>query len=339
MALRDGFTTGTVATAAAMAALRVMLGDERPDYVDAPLPPFAGRALKIGVEKSGSRAFPFAEVRKDGGDDPDATSGMIIRAEIRPGLRPGTEIAGGEGIGRITKPGLALAPGEFAINPVPRQQIAAGLRAAGAGDLPLRVIVSAPEGEDRAKRTLNAKLGIIGGISILGTRGIVKPYSHAAYRASIKAAINVAKAAGITHILLATGRRSAALLAQASPGAPECAAITIGDHIQAALALAHPFQKITLGCFFGKLVKLAQGYGYTHASASALDTRFLAEIAGMPELENMNTARQALEGMGEASGGLVAQVATLAARNAAKFAGRRVIIHLFHADGGTLALV
>ena len=245
MSLREGFTTGSAGTAAAMAAFGRLLGLEFPAAVDCPLPPFAetpgepptaaGR-LNIplaAVTLSDGRAT--AAVIKDGGDDPDATHRARIEAEAEllapadaaPGggeiLVPGFPLLllrGGPGVGRVTLPGLPVAVGEPAINPVPRRQIQAGLREVAAlrgykGGV--RVTLSVPDGENIARRTLNPRLGITGGISILGTHGTVRPYSHDAWKASILEGLSVARAVNCPRVFLSTGRRSERLLQNIFP--------------------------------------------------------------------------------------------------------------------------
>lgn len=338
--LRSGYTTGTTAAAAAMAALIFARAGVVPGHVDVPLPPFStGETIAVPIERAGwgNGCLAFAEARKDGGDDPDATHGMILRAEIFANVRKGLEIDGGAGIGRATLPGLPIAPGDAAINPVPRAQIRSGLLGISPVLSPLRVVISAPEGEARARRTMNARLGILGGISILGTQGIVRPYSNAAYRASIAEALSVARATGCEKICLGTGRRSIGLMQRLYPDLMPQSFVVAGDFVEESLKLAGDFGRVSWGCFFGKLVKLAQGLGNTHAHAGALDREFLAKIAGMPELAECNTAQAALEYILQKPGPALRRLVELAKGYATKFAGREISIHLFHANGRELA--
>lgn len=339
MALRSGFTTGSAAAAAAMAAIRFALTDRVPAFVRTPLPPFANGEpsgwLDIPVERAGAvdSGF-FGEVRKDGGDDPDITNGMIIRAEVLRLAEKKIVVDGGEGIGRVTLPGLAVKAGEAAINPAPRQQIEFGANYAGPNS-GWRIIVSAPEGQKRAAATMNARLGIVGGISILGTHGLVLPFSHEAYRASVGSGLKVAAACGAKTVCLATGRRSAKLMERLYPDLPKAAFIIAGDFVKESLELAANFEKIAWGCFFGKLIKLAQGEANTHAHVCGLDMRFAAELARMPELAGLNTARLALEAiLARSALGPIMDAARLSAE---RFAGRKIEIHLFHQDGRELA--
>lgn len=305
-----------------------------------PLPPFAsGRALAVPIEQTGGgdESLAFAEVRKDGGDDPDATHGMLIRADIFAGGKPGVEIDGGKGIGRVTLPGLAIAPGRAAINPVPRAQIWEGLRRICGTPPPLRILISAPEGEERARKTMNARLGIVGGISILGTQGIVRPYSNAAWLGGLAEAFSVARAAGIARLCLATGRRSAALLAGIYPELPKLAFVVAGDFVAESLRLAKGFDKIAWGCYFGKLIKICQGLDNTHAHQASLDMEFLAEMADMPGLAHCLTAQAALEYLLPDRRGCLRRLVALAKKRLMEFSERQITIHLFHTDGRELA--
>ncbi|MDR2076347.1 MAG: cobalt-precorrin-5B (C(1))-methyltransferase CbiD, partial [Desulfovibrio sp.] len=281
--------------------------------------PFTGARLDVpiaGVRTGGRKSFPWAaaSVVKDGGDDPDVTHGL--RLEVRAGLdfralsetpragenSPAPLLIGGfsspvflyagRGIGRVTLPGLPVPPGEPAINPEPRRQIAAAACEAAAahgcsGSLHLRLC--APSGEERAKDTLNPRLGIVGGISILGTRGIVRPYSNEAWQAVIIQGINVAAAAGISTLLLSTGRRSEDLLRALYPDLPPPAAVQAADFAAFSLRQAGKnacIHRVAWGCFPGKLLKLAQGLEWTHARSAPADIASLARLwekCGAPE--------------------------------------------------------
>jgi cobalt-precorrin-5B (C1)-methyltransferase len=224
-------------------------------------------------------------------------------------------IEGGTGVGVVTRPGLPLEVGEAAINPMPRRQIAEAvqevldMRGGIAGDKTgysggVRVTVSVPEGVRIARRTMNPRLGIVGGISILGTRGTVKPFSHEGYQASIRQALDVAKAAGTNTVAFATGRRSEELLMGVRPELAEHVFIQAADQFVFSLkeASQRGFDQIIYGCFFGKLVKMAQGFADTHARSGSLDFPLLAEWcreAGVDAdrtevIATANTARQVL---------------------------------------------
>ncbi|HCF06219.1 MAG TPA: cobalt-precorrin-6A synthase [Desulfomicrobiaceae bacterium] len=277
-ALRTGFTTGSAAAAAAKAAALVLLEEASPTEVDVPLP--AGGRLRIPVARL-LRTADTAEavVIKDAGDDPDATHGAHIHAQLT--WDPtGTEVLihGGPGVGRVTRPGLVLPVGEAAINPAPRRQIAAAVREV----LPyggVHVTISVENGEAIAQKTMNPRLGILGGISILGTRGTVKPFSHGAWRATIRAELAVARAAGAKQVLYATGGRSERFFRAHFP-AP-ASAVQVADHVAFALreAARQGFTHVHWALFLGKLLKQAQGMPCTHARFGAVDLGLLARLA------------------------------------------------------------
>ncbi len=298
--LREGFTTGSAAAAAAHAAVRLLCGRPLAEKVDVPRPPVpvvAGRPSAAGLARLEIPVAPFpsplpgfaaACVIKDGGDDPDATHGVrIIAAAGRlppPGgasliLRASERemfLYAGEGIGRATLPGLPIAVGEPAINPEPRKQIALAVEEAAqscgyAG--PLHIVLSVPEGRKRAQNTLNPRLGIVGGISILGTQGTVRPFSHAAWQATIEQGLSVARAVGLSTVMFSTGRRSERLLFEQYPGLPTAAGIQAADFAAFSMRLAGSmgFERLVWGCFPGKLLKLAQGLEYTHAKTAPAD--------------------------------------------------------------------
>ncbi len=311
--LRLGFSTGTAAAAAAAGALYEMLQLPCPEAVAVPIPD--GRRLVIHLSRHTLMGRTGeGVVIKDAGDDPDVTHGAEIGARIRR-LDDGGSVEeilllGGEGVGRVTKPGLPVKVGEPAINPVPRRMIRKVVRKLWeqlAGPEPLRVAVEifVPRGEELARHTLNPRLGILGGISILGTTGLVKPFSHAAYRATILAGLRVAQAAGLTTVVLSTGGKSEEAARRQLPGLPEEACIQMGDYVRFALGQAGrmKFSRVIVAAFFGKAVKMAQGLPNTHASQGMVDLRDLGrsvqEITGNSHLAQTvaqaNTARQALE--------------------------------------------
>lgn len=361
-ALREGFTTGSAAAAAAMAALEVLLHAPAPPFVRVPLPPFAdGPSGWLDVPVRAARRMSgggaAAVAIKDGGDDPDVTHGAAVAARVRTAsgdISADEDIVllGGEGVGRVTLPGLPVPVGEAAINPAPRAQIRYGLRLAaarhgyGAG---LHVIISVPLGRRLARRTLNPRLGIVGGISILGTQGTVRPYSHDAWKMAVLQGLDVAAATGCDTLCLSTGRRSERLLLALYPHVPPQAAVQAADFAEFSLreAGARPFRHLVWGCFFGKLVKLAQGNASTHARDADLDFHLLARWcagAGVPEalLARCVTAGHVLDLLLETGPpGLAAVrgVALRAARAARTFAGRPVTIHVFHVNGQEVARV
>lgn len=307
--LRQGFTTGSAAAAAAKAALWFLLTGRKALSVEIPLP--AGGRLHIPVasvepEGDGARAV----VVKDAGDDPDATNRARISclAMVDPSKLGGLDIEGGRGVGRVTLPGLPVPVGQAAINPVPREQIGQAARepmdeAGFTGSA--RLLVEVEDGEAMAVKTLNPRLGIVGGISILGTQGIVKPFSLDAWKATIDSGLEVARAAGGTVAAFSTGRRSERMLMARRPELPGLAFVQAADFFGYSLerAAGLGFSELIWGCFFGKLVKMAQGLAYTHAHQAPTDFKALAELAGQAgadewvcrEVAVANTARHALE--------------------------------------------
>jgi cobalt-precorrin-5B (C1)-methyltransferase len=286
---RTGFTTGACAAAAAKAATVGLLTGAVPDSIVCQLP--NGQAVTFAVTEgrldgSGETRTAHAVVIKDAGDDPDATHGAHLTADVR--LLPDQvgEIAlkGGPGVGVVTKEGLGLAVGGPAINPVPQRNIRANLRAVAAELLAtagLEVTISVPDGEIIAQKTLNARLGILGGISILGTTGIVRPYSTAAFRASVVQAIEVAANQRQTAVVFTTGGRTEKFAMRQLPDLDESCFVQMGDFVKAAFttAVQRNFTAIYLGVMVGKLTKLCQGLSVTHAWRAPVDRVILAEAA------------------------------------------------------------
>ncbi|MCX8501790.1 MAG: cobalt-precorrin-5B (C(1))-methyltransferase, partial [Alphaproteobacteria bacterium] len=275
--LRRGWTTGACATAAAVAAFELLIVGRSPVRVTITLP--RGETPEFAIDRTAESLPPgqwaAAAVIKDAGDDPDVTHGARIGVKVawrasHCDLPPGIEFRGGEGVGRVTRPGLALAVGEPAINPVPRAMIEQNLKAVAARlgvdcPLDLAVEVSVADGERLALQTLNERLGIVGGLSILGTTGIVIPYSCSAWIHSIQRGVDVAVASGATHLIAATGRTSE-LAAQNRFGVPDHALIEMGDFVGGFLKYLrqHPdnllrLRRLTIAGGIGKMVKLAQG--------------------------------------------------------------------------------
>ncbi|MDR1124793.1 MAG: cobalt-precorrin-5B (C(1))-methyltransferase CbiD [Deltaproteobacteria bacterium] len=321
--LREGFTTGSGAAAAAFAAVnRLLSPNSALASVQTALPPFQTvngqlcpqneTRLCIPVHSTQFRAQPplaGARVIKDGGDDPDATDGLILEVWAAtsarhlaglPGLADvghdypiagsalqldgGVFLSTGRGVGRVTLPGLPVAPGEPAVNPEPRRQIAFAAREAAlaAGhDGPIHLFLRVPEGEAAAAKTLNARLGILGGISILGTRGTVRPYSHEAWQATISQGLDIARALGLASAAFSTGRNSEAALQRLFPELPPQSFIQAADYAGFSIASAgeRDFRHLIWGCYPGKLLKLARGLEYTHARSGPPDLPWLAELA------------------------------------------------------------
>jgi cobalt-precorrin-5B (C1)-methyltransferase len=278
--LRRGWTTGACAAAATKAAYVGLLTGRIPDPVAIRLP--GGEQPRFDLAESRLRPEEAtAGVIKDAGDDPDVTHGALVRATVRRG-EPGTGVMfiAGEGVGVVTLPGLAVPVGEPAINPAPRRLIrelvADVARDRGdAGDL--EVTIAIPDGERLARRTANGRLGIVGGLSILGTTGVVIPYSCASWIHSIQRGIDVARAAGLSHVAAATGSTSERAV-QALYGLSTFALIDMGDFVGGTLKYLrrHPIARVTLAGGFGKLAKLATGHLDLHSSRSAVDLPALA---------------------------------------------------------------
>ncbi|WP_055555778.1 cobalt-precorrin-5B (C(1))-methyltransferase [Streptomyces sp. NBRC 110028] len=281
--LRHGWTTGACATAAATAAYTALLTGDFPDPVTIALPKGQRPAFALAAEELGAdRAM--AAVVKDAGDDPDVTHGALIRATVR-ALPPGGGVVfrAGPGVGTVTRPGLPLAVGEPAVNPVPRQMMSEHIasvaaRHGGGGDVEIEISVD--DGEEIARSTWNPRLGILGGLSILGTTGIVVPYSCSAWIDSIRRGVDVARAAGRRHVAGCTGSTSEKV-AVATHGLPQDALLDMGDFAGAVLKYLrrHPVERLTIAGGFAKLSKLAAGHLDLHSSRSQVDKGFLAELA------------------------------------------------------------
>jgi len=271
--LRTGWTTGTCASAAAKAAALGLTYGKAPRTVRVHLP--RGQEVSFPVE---AEAPNRCVVVKDAGDDPDCTDGARMTATVEPGTGE-TVLLAGPGIGTITKPGLGLPVGAPAINPVPRRMILAAL--AEATDEQLRVVFEVHGGEAMAAKTSNARLGIVGGISILGTTGIVRPFSTASYRASVVQQVDVATAQGERTIVLATGSRSDAAAQRLLPSLPEVCFVEVGDFTGIALrrAAASGMAHAVFVGMAGKIAKLAAGVMMTHFHRSKVDGGLLASVA------------------------------------------------------------
>ncbi|MDR3557721.1 MAG: cobalt-precorrin-5B (C(1))-methyltransferase CbiD [Syntrophobacteraceae bacterium] len=415
--LRSGFSSGTAATAAAVAALRCLISGASADTIAVRLP--SGVYLAVPVARCTVHdGTAWASVIKDGGDDPDVTNGAEIRAGVtlwgHPDSKPAQELKrreivllAGRGIGTVTKPGLPALPGEPAINPVPRQMLAenitlellrsvksefeealrktsspgqrrqaqggiSGEVEAAAGksalrlplheaandsrvfdpphDFSIMVEIEAPKGEELARRTLNPRLGIIGGISILGTTGLVRPFSHEAYEQTIQAALSVAASNRCDTAVLSTGGKSERFARQRFPELPSEAFVQIADFFSFAVreSVRLGFAGIIHSIFFGKAVKMAMGHPYTHAHSAPMDLEFLALLARSlghddelcAKLAVANTARHALDIIADrGSRDIIESVARKAAEQSASLAGgaSRIRLLLFDYDGKLLA--
>jgi len=304
-ALRTGWTTGTCAAAAAKAATTALRTGEIQESVEIGLP--AGQRVRFTVDDcTTSPQRATAVVVKDAGDDPDVTHGARLTATVRWRDEPGLELNGGVGVGVVTKPGLGLELGAPAINPVPRTMITQSVgEAIDLTTTGIQVTISVPDGERMARKTTNARLGIIGGISILGTTGIVRPFSTASWRASVEQAISVLAAQGEDTVVLCTGGRTEKGAMAMLPDLPEVCFVEVGDFTGAALrkAVEHQLNQVVFAGMAGKLTKLAAGVLMTHYTRSKVSLDLLADItlaAGGPQdlaeqVARANTARHAAE--------------------------------------------
>lgn len=312
--LRRGWTTGACATAAVKAAFFQLRVGSFPNPVSITLPKGEQPAFQLALAEHGVM-WARVGITKDAGDDPDVTHGALIVATLRLGGE-GVRFKAGEGVGTITKPGLPLAVGEPAINPVPRQMMLAEIAALGGGDVEIEI--SIPGGEEISKKTWNARLGIIGGLSILGTTGVVHPFSCAAWIASIHRGIDVARASGITHVAGCTGSTSEDAV-RAAYGLPLEAMLDMGDFAGGVLKYlrSHPVQRLTIGGGFGKMVKLAQGHMDLHSDRSQVDFSWLAQRVPEELRTKVLAANTALEVLQLAGADLAQQVAKQAQVQAA----------------------
>lgn len=302
--LRRGWTTGACATAAARAAFEALATGRFPDPVTIRLPGGRDVAFALAFTEAGED-FARAGIIKDAGDDPDVTHGATIVATLRRGaVASGIAFRAGEGVGTITRPGLPLPPGEPAINPVPRAMMRAAIEAAGralGAPTDVEIEISIPGGEKLAERTLNGRLGIVGGLSILGTTGIVVPYSCAAWIDTIHRGVDVARAMGLAHVAGATGSTSEAAV-KALYDLSEPALIDMGDFVGGMLKYlrAHPVARVTVAGGFAKMTKLGQGLLDLHSKRGAVDADWLAREmaqagAAPATVEAARAANSALE--------------------------------------------
>lgn len=354
--LRTGFTTGTAAAAATKGALRLIVEGKKPAAVQIRLLTGDHITIPIHICRSVREGRAECSVIKDAGDDPDVTHKAEIGARVkltRSKSRPGPHsnpqifIFGGEGVGRITKPGLEVPPGQPAINSGPREMITAAINDVlkkDSGDLTVSTEIFVPRGEVLAQKTLNARLGILGGISILGTTGVVRPMSHDAFIATIRSALSVARASGLKNVVLTTGRRSERFAQDIWPHLAEEGFVQIGDFFKMSLeaAASQGFEQATLAVFFGKALKMAQGVPHTHAAKASLTLNKLADwalaITGKRELSNhilaANTARHAFDIIGREYPGVIAHVGRQIVQSAQQYAGRDIEIQSVIFDYG-----
>ena len=327
--LRSGLTTGSCATATSLAAARLLLAGEANDAIEITLP--KGKQVQMRLEfcrviEGGAEAGTI----KDAGDDPDVTHGALLYSQVRLIDAPGVRFVAGSGVGTVTRPGLVLGVGEPAINPVPRRMMTEHLTELAAelsyeGGFELTICVE--NGSELALKTMNPRLGILGGLSILGTSGIVRPFSCAAYIASIHQGIDVAKTNGYRHIAACTGNASEDTMRRVY-GLPDIALIEMGDFVGAVLKHLRkvPVDKLSLCGGFGKISKLAAGHMDLHSRHSSIDLPQLAQWAAdrgadadlQRRICEANTSQQALamaSAVGVALGDAVCQHALDFARS------------------------
>ncbi|MEU4379814.1 cobalt-precorrin-5B (C(1))-methyltransferase [Micromonospora echinofusca] len=311
-ALRTGWTTGACATAATKAALTALVTGVPQRQVEIGLP--AGRRVSFPVARCevDGRARAEAVVVKDAGDDPDVTHGAELTATVSWHDAPGLRLDGGPGVGTVTRPGLGLPVGGPAINDTPRRMIGQAVaEVVDLSEVGVRVVVSVPRGEIMARKTTNRRLGILGGISILGTTGVVRPFSTASWRASVVQAVHVMAAQGERTVVLCTGGRTERAARALLPELPEVCFVEVGDFTGAAVtaAVGDGMTGVVFVGMAGKLAKLAAGILMTHYTRSKVDLSLLgavtAEAGGDPELVAAvvaaNTGRHAYE-LWEAAG-------------------------------------
>ncbi len=363
--LRSGYTTGACAAAAAKAATLALLTGEVAARVEIPFPDQSRVGFELCRCLGAGSDEVLASVVKDAGDDPDVTNGAEIVAKVRKiadagagddaVLLDGTKrisLAAGVGVGMVTKPGLAVAVGEPAINPVPRQMILAAVNEALAEAQVsggVKITISVPAGEVLAEKTLNHRLGIVGGLSILGSTGIVRPVSAEAWTATISASMNVARETGLTEIVLSTGRTSERG-AQEHLDLPEEAYAMMGDFLEFSLleAAGHGFTQIHLSAMWAKVMKGAMKIPQTHVRHGALEAgeavQFMQVLGVEPEviaeLAGVNTAREIYErltALGRAD--IVAAVCGAAKQYAEETSGLPVRLYLVDGHGKVVTRV
>ena len=346
--LKKGWTTGACAAAAAGAAFRALHTGTFQDAITITLPRGETPIFSLATSESGP-GFARASVIKDAGDDPDVTHGAEIIAQLQPGeAGSGVTFRAGVGVGTVTKPGLPIAPGGPAINPGPRALIADAIsKIAAELSIPADAVVtiSVPNGEKMAEKTMNGRLGIQGGISILGTTGIVHPYSCSAWIASIRSGVDVARAAHYDHIAAATGRTSEEAIKKLCR-LPDDALIDMGDFAGGLLKYVrdNPVPRLTIAGGFGKISKLADGHMDLHSARASINFSHLADTLGTlggdgAQAKEANTTREVLDRAGPLAPALAAHVANEARIHAQTVAGlvTDITVVIIGRDGVILA--
>ena len=278
MSLRFGYTTGSCATAAAKAAVIGLFKGNIPDEVEIDTPSGIKLQLKI-LHKQLSNNASGCAVQKDAGDDPDVTNGCFVHARVERNDTQTIGIDGGEGVGRVTKPGLQVPVGHAAINPVPRRMIEHAVREIVGRNIGVKVVISVPNGKVLGEKTFNSKLGIIGGISIIGTTGIVRPMSEDAYKTSLLCGLDIARGIGYETVVLVPGsfgERSMLNLIHIPKDQIIQMSNFVGFMLEA--ALKRRFKRVILAGHPGKLVKLLRGDFHTHSAVSKPANDILLEI-------------------------------------------------------------
>ncbi|MCP4746209.1 MAG: cobalamin biosynthesis protein CbiD [Desulfobacteraceae bacterium] len=341
--LRSGFTTGAAAAAAAKAGLCYLLGHQRVPHVELAL--LTGRSIKILIDtcRRLEDGKVQCEVIKDAGDDPDITHGARIGATVnfKPSVAAGSvRVTGGKGVGKVTKPGLETAPGHAAITSGPKKMITLAVedvleRYHMTGQVEVEVYV--PDGQILARKTLNARLGILGGISILGTTGEVRPLSHEAYLATIASSLSVARACGASEVVFTTGRRSERFAQNLWPRIAQDRFIQIGDFFAKSIQMAQAqgIESVTMAVFFGKAVKMSQAIAHTHARSADLRLKKLAQWAQeissdavfAQQVERANTARHAFDLIRPRYPELIQRVGKEVIRAAIGFSSGKLNVH------------
>ncbi len=307
--LRRGWTTGACATAAVKAALTQLWGGAFPAEVQITLPRGETPVFPLAHHAAGA-GWAEVGITKDAGDDPDVTHGALIIARVS-ASKGGIVFRAGEGVGTVTMAGLPIAVGEPAVNPVPRQMmrdVVNELSEVFEKTSDIEIEISIPDGETIAQKTWNPRLGIKGGLSILGTTGVVRPFSCAAWIASIHRGVDVARAAGLTHVAGCTGATSERVV-QDLYGLSDQAMLDMGDFYGGLVKylVKHPVERLTIGGGIGKITKLAQGAVDLHSGRSQVDFDALADLTGIADVADANTALGAYELAGAPMAEAVAQ--------------------------------
>ncbi len=339
--LRSGYTTGACATATSLAAAQLMLTGVSATEMEICLP--RGKTVVFQLTacaRQGDTAR--ADTIKDAGDDPDATHGATVFAEIQLSKQVGVRFAAAEGVGTVTRAGLMLAVGEPAINPVPRQMISQHLQSlAEANNYTggFEVAIGMVNGEKIAEQTMNGRLGILGGVSILGTTGIVRPYSCSSYIASIHQGIDVARANGVLHIAVCTGSTSETV-ARKLYGLEDMALVEMGDFVGAVLKYIpkHPIPRLSVVGGFGKLSKLADGHLDLHSRKSSVDFLWLAGLVAQSgtllceKIKSSNTSAEVLQHCEKAGVNIADRVCERALINIKKYTGDLIQVDVVAVD-------